>query len=78
MEDSYEKEKRLYFIVDWHCSAVFCVTTSAQAAVRKNRFVKSIYGNVYYYNAQGKRVKGLVTIRGRKYYCDSRGVQRNS
>ena len=60
--------------------ALFCCilfTTSAQAAVRKNRFVKSSYGNVYYYNAQGKRVKGLVTIRGRKYYFDSRGVQRN-
>ena len=43
--------------------ALFCCilfTTSAQAAVRKNRFVKSSYGNVYYYNAQGKR--------GRYYY----------
>ena len=61
--------------------ALFCCilfTTSAQAAVRKNRFVKSSYGNVYYYNAQGKRVKGLVTIRGRKYYFDSEAFRGSS
>ena len=46
--------------------ALFCCilfTKSAQAAVRKNRYVKSSYGTVYYYNSQRKRVKGLVSIR---------------
>ena len=76
MEDSYEKEKRLYFLL---LMAVFCCilfSVSAQAAGAKNKFVKASNGNVYYYNAQGKKAKGLVTVNGKKYYFASNGVQR--
>lgn len=57
--------------------AVICVTlslnTTAQAAKTKNKFVTKS-GKTYYYNAKGKKVKGLKKIKGKYYYFNSKGV----
>lgn len=42
----------------------------------KNCFVKAQNGNLGYYNAKGKKAKGIVTVKGKKYYFDSKGVLR--
>ena len=40
-----------------------------------NKFEKKASGNVYYYDKTGKRVTGLVTIKGKKYYFDSKVME---
>lgn len=50
---------------------------NAEAAVKyKNRFVKAQNGNISYYNAKGQKVKGIVTVKGKKYCFDSKGILR--
>ncbi len=70
------KKKKGCFLLVLTLLCCILFATSAQAAVKKNQFVKSSNGNVSYYNAKGSKVKGLVTIKGKKYYFDSKGIQR--
>lgn len=37
---------------------------------------KSKKKHIYYYNSDGKKVTGLVTIKKRQYYFDKKGIQR--
>ena len=57
-----KKKYGLMILLALFCCILFSV--SAQAAGAKNKFVKASNGNVYYYNAQGKKAKGLVTVNG--------------
>ena len=59
-------------MMNWDC---LLYTSNAEAAVKyKNCFVKAQNGNLSYYNAKGKKAKGIVTVKGKKYYFDSKGV----
>lgn len=58
-----KKKYGLMILLALFCCILFSV--SAQAAGAKNKFVKASNGNVYYYNAQGKKAKGLVTVNGK-------------
>lgn len=44
------------------------------SAARQNEWVLKS-GKVYYYNANGKKTKGLSAINGKYYYFDKKGVQ---
>ena len=61
-----KKKYGLMILLALFCCILF--SASAHAAGAKNKFVKASNGNVYYYNAQGKKAKGLVTVNGKKYY----------
>ena len=49
------------------CSFLFSASVSA-ASKKRNKFDHKPSGNIYYYDENGHTVKGLVTIRGKKYY----------
>ncbi len=57
------------------CLGIF-LSCNVQAAVKKNCFAANAKGDVSYYNGSGKKVKGLVTVKGKKYYFTSKGIQR--
>ena len=48
---------------------VFLLPVNVQAASKlRSKFDHKASGNIYYYDKKGKTVKGLVKIRGKKYY----------
>ena len=55
------------------CSFLFSVSVSA-ASKKRNKFDHKPSGNIYYYDENGHTVKGLVTIRGKKYYYKVRVI----
>ena len=55
------------------CSFLFSASVSA-ASKKRNKFDHKPSGNIYYYDENGHTVKGLVTIRGKKYYFNVSGV----
>ena len=58
------------------CSFLFSASVSA-ASKKRNKFDHKPSGNIYYYDENGHTVKGLVTIRGKKYYFNEKGIQQN-
>ena len=58
------------------CSFLFSASVSA-ASKKHNKFDHKPSGNIYYYDENGHTVKGLVTIRGKKYYFNEKGIQQN-
>jgi len=56
------------------CSFLFSASVSA-ASKKHNKFDHKPSGNIYYYDENGHTVKGLVTIRGKKYYFNEKGIQ---
>ena len=56
------------------CSFLFSASVSA-ASKKRNKFDHKPSGNIYYYDENGHTVKGLVTIRGKKYYFNEKGIQ---
>ena len=69
------KRKILVLTLLTLCLGIFSMC-SVQAAAKTNSFVTNSKGDVSYYNKNGKKVKGLVTVNGRKYYFTSKGIQR--
>ena len=55
------------------CSFLFSASVSA-ASKKRNKFDHKPSGNIYYYDENGHTVKGLVTIRGKKYYFNEKGI----
>lgn len=70
-EKIQKKRIAILFLLICVCAISFGNFT-AQAA-RKNKFTK-IAGKTYYYNAKGKKVKGLKKIKGKYYYFDKKAV----
>ena len=58
------------------CSFLFSASVFA-ASKKRNKFDHKPSGNIYYYDENGHTVKGLVTIRGKKYYFNEKGIQQN-
>lgn len=59
------------------CSFLFSASVSA-ASKKRNKFDHKPSGNIYYYDENGHTVKGLVTIRGKKYYFNERESSRTA
>lgn len=69
--------KKMFIFVLLALCICFLPAGNVQAAARyRNRFVKAANGNISYFNAKGQKAKGIITVKGRKYYMDSRGILR--
>lgn len=71
-----KNKKRLLLAFLFALCAVMMFAVPVSAAKRKNEWVKTYKGNVYYYNEKGKKVKGMQKIKKKWYYFDSKGRQR--
>ena len=69
-------KKTVIFFLLAICICLFPARNAEAAVKYKNCFVKAQNGNLSYYNAKGKKAKGIVTVKGKKYYFDSKGVLR--
>lgn len=58
------------------CCLMFPVSASAASKIR-SKFDRKASGNIYYYDENGRKVTGLVTIKGKKYYFNKKGIQQN-
>ena len=68
-----KKKYGLMILLALFCCILFSV--SAQAAGAKNKFVKASNGNVYYYNAQGKKTTAKQYYDKAKKYYEENGTQ---
>lgn len=69
-----KKKYGLMILLALFCCILFSV--SAQAAGAKNKFVKASNGNVYYYNAQGKKAKRACDSQWKKIlFCIKRSSE---
>ncbi len=57
--------------------AVLMLAAPVSAKVRyRNQWVTDSKGNTSYYNAKGKKLKGMQKIKKKYYYFDKKGIQR--
>ena len=63
-------KKTVIFFLLAICICLFPARNAEAAVKYKNCFVKAQNGNLSYYNTKGKKAKGIVTVKGKKYYFD--------
>lgn len=59
-------KKTVVFFLLAICICLFPARNAEAAVKYKNCFVKAQNGNLSYYNAKGKKAKGIVTVKGEK------------
>lgn len=59
-------KKTVIFFLLAICICLFPARNAEAAVKYKNCFVKAQNGNLSYYNAKGKKAKGIVTVKGEK------------
>ena len=59
------------------CCSLFFSASVFAASKYRDKFNRKPSGNIYYYDENGHTVKGFVTIRGKKYYFNEKGIQQN-
>ena len=65
------KGKRIFVFVLLALCICFLPARNTEAAViYRNQFVKAQNGNISYFNSKGVKAKGIITVKGRKYYMD--------
>ena len=76
-KEDFMKGKRIFVFVLLALCICFLPARNTVAAVSyRNQFVKAQNGNISYFNSKGVKAKGIITVKGRKYYMDSRGILR--
>lgn len=58
-------KKTVIFFLLAICICLFPARNAEAAVKYKNCFVKAQNGNLSYYNAKGKKAKGIVTVKGK-------------
>ena len=58
-------KKTVVFFLLAICICLFPARNAEAAVKYKNCFVKAQNGNLSYYNAKGKKAKGIVTVKGK-------------
>ena len=75
-----KKLKSIFYLSNSYCYLLlffYFQLQYPQHQKKRNKFDHKPSGNIYYYDENGHTVKGLVTIRGKKYYFNEKGIQQN-